>query len=216
MKSILATRASVLGAGVLMASLLVASMPYIASADSLSRQLEIGMSGSDVTSLQTFLALDPTIYPQGLVTGYFGPLTQAAVANFQSRNGLAAVGRVGPLTLPIINAQMSGAVGVDVNAPIISGVNLGIGSNNATVSFNTSEPAKSVVYYGTSPLSEYESLHSVVISGAVAMTDTQLRSPHSINIGGLTPNTTYYYDVYVTDAAGNNSMTMQATFHTGN
>ncbi len=38
-------------------------------ADTLTRQLEEGNSGADVTSLQTYLAKDPTIYPQGLITG---------------------------------------------------------------------------------------------------------------------------------------------------
>ena len=52
------------------ASLIIMSAPFLASADALYRQLSIGMSGSDVSSLQTFLATDSTIYPQGLVTGH--------------------------------------------------------------------------------------------------------------------------------------------------
>ena len=45
-------------------------------------------------------------YPQGLVTGYYGALTQAAVQNFQAKNGIVSsgtpdstgYGNVGPKT----------------------------------------------------------------------------------------------------------------------
>ena len=40
-------------------------VPTLTEAATLNRQLELGMSGSDVSDLQTFLAQDPTIYPQG-------------------------------------------------------------------------------------------------------------------------------------------------------
>jgi hypothetical protein len=71
---------------------------------SINSQLEIGMSGPAVTQLQTFLAMDSSIYPEGLVTGYFGSLTRAAVLRFQARYGIDQVGRVGPQTLARINA----------------------------------------------------------------------------------------------------------------
>jgi peptidoglycan hydrolase-like protein with peptidoglycan-binding domain len=48
-----------------------------------SSTLTIGSSGAQVSALQQFLAADPAIYPEGLVTGYFGPLTQAAVMRYQ-------------------------------------------------------------------------------------------------------------------------------------
>lgn len=46
-----------------------------------SRSLSIGMTGSDVTALQTTLIAQG--YLSGSATGYFGPLTQAAVQKFQ-------------------------------------------------------------------------------------------------------------------------------------
>jgi peptidoglycan hydrolase-like protein with peptidoglycan-binding domain len=58
-----------------------------------------GSRGEAVTALQTLLALDPAVYPQGLVTGYFGPLTSQAVKKFQAKNGLEQVGFVGPRTV---------------------------------------------------------------------------------------------------------------------
>lgn len=63
-----------------------------------SRDLVFGMSGNDITQLQSLLASDKSIYPEGLITGYFGSLTRAAVRRFQAKYVLPQVGRVGPLT----------------------------------------------------------------------------------------------------------------------
>lgn len=65
---------------------------------SFSRTLSPGSSGDDVSSLQTWLASRPSIYPEGLVTGNFGPLTQKAVQRFQGENGIEQTGNVGPKT----------------------------------------------------------------------------------------------------------------------
>jgi peptidoglycan hydrolase-like protein with peptidoglycan-binding domain len=62
-------------------------------------QLKQGSKGDAVTTLQSLLALDPSIYPEGRVTGFFGPLTAKAVRKFQEKNGLEQVGNVGPKTL---------------------------------------------------------------------------------------------------------------------
>jgi len=62
------------------------------------RYLQQGATGEDVTTLQEYLALDSDIYPEGLVTGYYGPLTAAAVRRFQRRHGIDQVGVVGPRT----------------------------------------------------------------------------------------------------------------------
>lgn len=111
---------------IVLAVSMMAVVPFLAQADTITRQLELGMSGNDVSSVQTFLAKDRTLYPQGLVTGYYGFLTKSAVSNFQVRNGISAVGRIGPSTLPVINMQMSGMVVNDsTSAPIISGVTIG-------------------------------------------------------------------------------------------
>ncbi|MFA5876736.1 MAG: peptidoglycan-binding domain-containing protein [Candidatus Paceibacterota bacterium] len=58
----------------------------------LSRTLSVGISdketGGDVTKLQKALAEDRTLYPEGLVTGYFGPATQSAVKRLQVRENI--------------------------------------------------------------------------------------------------------------------------------
>jgi hypothetical protein len=74
-----------------------------------SKNLAFGMRGKEVKCLQEFLKNQGfEIYPEGLVTGYFGPLTKAAVIRFQEKYkeeilfplGLRkGTGFVGPYTL---------------------------------------------------------------------------------------------------------------------
>lgn len=50
-----------------------------------SKVLKIGMSDEEVRILQTWLSKDNEVYPEGKITGYFGPLTKAAVTKFQEK-----------------------------------------------------------------------------------------------------------------------------------
>ncbi len=74
-----------------------------------SAALARGSRGAQVTALQQFLAEDSSLYPEGLVTGYFGPATLAAVERFQARYGVtqsgdAGYGLVGPKTRAELNS----------------------------------------------------------------------------------------------------------------
>ena len=69
-----------------------------------------GSNGSQVKALQTFLARDPSVYPEGTVNGNFGPATDAAVKRFQLKYSLTTAnnpsyGFVGPATRAVINAM---------------------------------------------------------------------------------------------------------------
>ncbi len=57
-----------------------------------------GSSGDDVREIQEILASDRLIYPAGLTTGYFGPLTTEAIKKFQAANGLAVTGVIDDAT----------------------------------------------------------------------------------------------------------------------
>ena len=83
----------------------------------LMRQLRIGMSGEDVLLLQEFLATDLEIYPEGLKTGYFGPLTKRAVERFQKKMGVEQVGQVGPKTVAKINELLEEGAGNSGKVP---------------------------------------------------------------------------------------------------
>lgn len=62
------------------------------------------MMSDDVRRLQVLLASDKELYPEGIITGYYGQLTKKAVGKFQIKYGVVAsaktpgYGNVGPLT----------------------------------------------------------------------------------------------------------------------
>ncbi len=56
--------------------------------------LKEGMTNDDIRKIQELLATDPEIYPKGLASGYYGPLTKDAVKKFQKRHDLAETGVV--------------------------------------------------------------------------------------------------------------------------
>ncbi|MBI2610333.1 peptidoglycan-binding protein [Candidatus Kaiserbacteria bacterium] len=50
------------------------------------------MTNGEVSKLQQFLAQDSSVYPSGFVTGYFGPMTEAAVQRWQAAHGIVSSG----------------------------------------------------------------------------------------------------------------------------
>ncbi|HEX7651141.1 MAG TPA: Ig-like domain-containing protein, partial [Candidatus Paceibacterota bacterium] len=68
-----------------------------------TRDLTIGSTGDDVTALQQIL-IDAGLLNIPAPTGYFGPLTRAALAFFQRLHGIVpAVGYFGPITRALLN-----------------------------------------------------------------------------------------------------------------
>ncbi len=76
-----------------------------------TRDLTIGSTGADVTTLQTWLIAHGYAIPAG-PTGYFGTQTRAAVAAYQAAHSIQpTAGYFGPLTRASINAMIAtGAV----------------------------------------------------------------------------------------------------------
>lgn len=81
-------------------------------------------TGGDVTRLQQFLATDHSIYPEGLITGYFGPATLRAVQRWQARAGVVSsgdpdttgYGYVGPKT----RTAFAAGCGSVITPPVVS------------------------------------------------------------------------------------------------
>lgn len=210
---------------------LVFTLPIIANGALLTQTLDLGDQNSDVTSLQTYLTTNASYYPSGLVTGYYGELTKAGVERFQTAYGIVTsgtpattgYGRVGPLTLASINSQLSGGTNTvgDVYAPAIRSVDVSTGNNNAAVSWTASEASFGKVYYDTTPI-RISNIFDVtgvfsgepVVSGTLAQYDANARATHTVNINGLSSNTTYYYLVVAYDATKNISITLPASFRT--
>lgn len=75
------------------------------NAFSFGRNLGLGMSGDDVTTLQQRLMAEG-VY-SGPVTGYYGPLTTAAVRRYQAFRGIIETGFTGPLTRGELNRAIA-------------------------------------------------------------------------------------------------------------
>lgn len=71
---------------------------------SITYSLARGMKNNQVVRLQQILAKYPDIYPEGLITGYFGSATERAVKLFQEKYELEQVGYTGPKTRALLNS----------------------------------------------------------------------------------------------------------------
>ncbi len=193
----------------------------------INSQLDFGETNTDVRNLQTFLASTPTIYPQGLVTGYFGLLTRSAVMNFQALYGIVSsgtaastgYGRVGPSTLAKLNSLIAGNPGLPPTESSMGGVGPAlvmqylpqVTTTTATLNWmSTNEVALGRVYYSTYPLQMNEgdinSNGFAVTTGQLGSYDGVARTSQSSVISGLQPNTMYYYTIVATDLSGNVSV----------
>lgn len=74
--------------------------------DALKDGLHEGMSDGDITKIQELLASDHDIYPEGKVTGYYGPLTKEALKRFQQRHNLTVTGEMNPETKKLLEEYM--------------------------------------------------------------------------------------------------------------
>ncbi|MGB7957757.1 MAG: peptidoglycan-binding domain-containing protein [Minisyncoccia bacterium] len=80
------------------------------SSYSFTKDLTLGSSGADVTALQQLLISKGSLTAVSAPTGYFGALTQKALASWQAANGIApAVGYFGPKTRAFVNSMSVGS-----------------------------------------------------------------------------------------------------------
>ncbi len=81
----------------------VAPVPSM-TLSSITYSLAKGMENNQVIRLQQILARYPEIYPEGSITGYFGPATERAVKRLQKKYNLEQVGSTGPKTRVLLNS----------------------------------------------------------------------------------------------------------------
>ncbi len=93
----------------------------------------------------------------------------------------------------------------DTTPPAISGINVSsINESSAIITWLTSEPATSQVEYGKTEL-----------YGLKTIENTKFSTYHSVTLGNLDPDTTYYFKIISKDAFGNTAViTSNQTFTT--
>lgn len=217
LKTLNIARIALVSAGTFFALLAVSSGMAHAAVTS---PMAIGSSGNNVTQLQQFLATNPTIYPAGIVSGYYGPLTAAAVTQLQVAYGIAQVGQVGPITAAKINNIMATGFGLDTSAPMISGLSISqVNPTSVTINWTTSALARGQVFYATSPIEADEAtgvyqLPYIGGTPASVNSNTSVSNNQSVQLSNLQPNTYYYFFARAIDNSGNVSMSMPQSFQT--
>ncbi len=68
--------------------------------------LHEGMTDADIAKIQELLATDSSIYPEGKITGYFGPLTKNALMRFQMRHGATSTGEIDAETRDLLEEYL--------------------------------------------------------------------------------------------------------------
>jgi len=115
-----------------------------------ARDLTLGSTGADVVSLQTFLvAQGNLVMPAGVSMGYFGTLTQSALASYQAANGIApAVGYFGPITRANVQAKCVATTPTTPTTPGTTTGTLGAGEASLRSYSATSKYSNEDVYEG--------------------------------------------------------------------
>lgn len=219
-KTVNALRVGLALTGITLAILVFSSVVAPMAHAAFVSPMGVGSSGGNVTQLQQFLGTNYQIYPSDIVSGYFGPLTQAGVVQFQVAYGIPQVGEVGPITAAKMNNIMATGFGLDTTAPTMSALSVSqVNPDSAVVSWNTNELARGQVFYDTNPIQSNEATGHYqlpYVSGVTsnANSNTSVGNSQSIELTGLQPNTFYYYVARAIDQSGNVSMSMTQSFQT--
>jgi peptidoglycan hydrolase-like protein with peptidoglycan-binding domain len=189
----------------------------VANAQITGGTMKMGTRGSNVTALQQLLSTNRDIYPAGMVTGYYGPLTHSAVVQFQLHYNLAADGIAGPATIGKMNSVIAMGRGLDIYAPQIANVKTSSNGRVESISFNSNEPVRAYVYYDTNGLMVRDSGASFtapMVSGTAVSTSTYGTS-NTVTTPTLNSNTNYNYMVLAVDQSGNWNVYSPGTFRSG-
>jgi peptidoglycan hydrolase-like protein with peptidoglycan-binding domain len=87
--------------------------------DILRQNLAEGMSGEDIKKIQEILATDPSLYPEGRITGYYGPLTREALRRLQVRHQLNPTGQVDEETRLLLEGYLKERFGEEIPSGLL-------------------------------------------------------------------------------------------------
>lgn len=149
--------------------------------------LEKGMRNDDVMTLQSLLAKDMQIYPEGYVTGYYGTLTSAAVERFKNK-----------YNEPTLTVE-------SVGTPRISAIAATSTDTTMTIVWKTDVPTTAKIWWGAPG-----PLDPILMTPISTMT---LSKDHSARFAGtMYASTTYAFIISATDENGNTSMTEEQNY----
>jgi len=149
-------------------------------------QINITVKSDSQTNGLTLL-LNETIR-RGVFDGSVSLVASNAAGKLRIKNGDTVRADYFDVSL---NTVVSAFALVETNPPVISGVAVDPGYVDAVVSWNTDEPADSLVEYGTSSLLDRSASASPSVTG------------HSVALSQLDVERVYYYRVVSRDQAGN-------------
>ena len=189
--------------GLFIAQTTLATVALVDTPPAFVPSLKLGSQGDAVKVLQLQLSKIPNIYPEGLISGYFGTLTAKAVRKLQAQNNLEQVGFVGPRTRELLsriskerinnlgnNLGNSSNISEEMNSPKVTPQVFVIESTSNSAStgyvfWTTSKNTTSDFYYSNiTPLAS---------TTPIKIKDNNLSFTHSVNINGLSTSTKYYF-----------------------
>jgi len=106
--------------------------------DVLKNNLKLGDKNDEVGHLQELLAIDPSVYPEGLITNYFGSLTDKAVKKIQEKFTVPVTGVVDEKTREVIISNSVKQKIIERNdVPEIASLssNISVGMKGSSVSY---------------------------------------------------------------------------------
>lgn len=148
-----------------------------------------GTRSDEVKTLQTLLAKDSQIYPEGYVTGYYGALTSAAVGRFKNTH-----------PTPSISVE-------SIGVPRISEMSATSTATSMTIVWKTDVPTSAKIWWGSPGPLDAERMTPVSTSA--------LSEDHSAKFtGGIFASTTYAFIISVSDKNGSTSTTTEQIYVT--
>lgn len=157
----------------------------LSSGCNIVRTLQLGSSGSDVSCLQKMLANDPSVYPEGIVSGYFGPATERAIKRWQAAQGVVSSGDANTTGYGVVGtktrAKLNGNICQQDAKICPDGSAVGRSGPNCTFTCpGTSEPTDPGYYY-TPPTSP---------NGTICTQDAKI-CPDGSSVGRTGPNCSF-------------------------
>jgi peptidoglycan hydrolase-like protein with peptidoglycan-binding domain len=151
--------------------------------------LRRGTRSDEVRMLQTLLAKDSQIYPEGYITGYYGVLTSAAVGRFTSRH-----------SKPSLFVE-------SISAPRIFGIIATSTARTMTVAWKTDVPTSAKIWWGSPGPLDAERMTPISAGG--------FSEDHRAEFAGtIYATTTYAFIISASDKNGDTSITAEQIYVT--